>query len=72
MGNTLVLSMDNYNNKPSTTEFLSFANKAFTFIFSIEMLLKLQVLGIRGYVRDAFNMFDGILVIISLFDMALE
>jgi len=72
MGNTLVLSMDDYNNKPSTTRYLSIANKVFTIIFSVEMILKLQVLGIEDYVRDGFNLFDGVLVIISVFDMALE
>jgi len=36
------------------------------------MILKINVLGVRGYVRDSFNIFDGILVIISVFDLALE
>lgn len=36
------------------------------------MCFKIYALGIGGYVRDGFNVFDGILVIVSLFDILME
>ncbi len=72
LGNSLILSLDAYDNKPSTIEFLVWANKSFTVIFSIEMILKLCGLGVKDYLRDEYNLFDGMLVIISVVDITLE
>lgn len=36
------------------------------------MVFKIWALSFSGYVRDGFNVFDGTLVVISLFDLALE
>ena len=36
------------------------------------MIFKIVAYGVRGYVRDAFNLFDGILVVISVSGIALE
>jgi len=36
------------------------------------MCFKIGSFGIKNYVRDGFNCFDGTLVIISLFDLALQ
>lgn len=70
--NTLVLAMDDYTNTPSKDEFLTNLNLIFTAIFTIEMCFKILAYGAMGYVRDAFNLFDGILVVISLAGIALE
>ena len=35
------------------------------------MLFKIFAFGIKGYVRDGFNLFDGILVVFSLIDLIL-
>jgi len=40
----------------------------FSWIFTVEMIIKLAGLGLREYVRDSFNIFDAIIVIISLID----
>ena len=40
---------------------------ALTFIFLIEMLIKLFGLGVGGYVSDRFNIFDGFIVLVSVF-----
>ncbi|KOO26444.1 voltage-gated ion channel superfamily [Chrysochromulina tobinii] len=40
---------------------------ALTFIFLIEMLIKLLGLGVGGYVSDRFNIFDGFIVLVSVF-----
>jgi purine-cytosine permease-like protein len=70
--NTVTLAMDDYTNAISTENFLKLSNKWFTIIFTIEMLFKIIALGCRGYAREGYNLFDGILVMISLFDFALE
>jgi len=36
------------------------------------MIFKLYALGLKGYAREGFNLFDGILVVISVFDIALS
>jgi len=64
--------MDSFNNKPSTIAFLSLTNVWFTFIFLFEMIVKICGLGCKGYARDAYNLFDGILVTISVFDWVLD
>jgi len=70
--NTITLAMDNYTNAISTENFLKLSNKWFTIIFTIEMLFKIIALGCRGYAREGYNLFDGVLVMISLFDFSLE
>ena len=44
-------------------------NDIFTIIFSIEMCIKLLAYGIKGYVKDTINVFDGSIVIISLVEV---
>ena len=36
------------------------------------MVFKIWALSLKGYLRDGFNVFDGILVIVSLFDVLME
>lgn len=39
-----------------------------TILFVIEMLLKVLGLGIREYVRDNFNIFDAIIIIVGMLE----
>ena len=41
-------------------------------MFLIEMILKLIGLGVKNYVLDRFNLFDGFIVIVSLIELAVE
>ena len=47
------------------------ANLVFAFIFALEMFLKIQGLGRKGYVRNGFNMFDGLVVILTIWSQLL-
>jgi uncharacterized membrane protein YqgA involved in biofilm formation len=47
-------------------------NEAFTYIFTVEMIFKIYSLGIKGYAKEGFNLFDGVLVVVSIFDLAIE
>ena len=43
----------------------------FVWIFTCEMFFKLIGFGVKNYVKDKFNVFDGIIVDISLVDFSL-
>lgn len=45
------------------------ANSLFTWIFIVELMLKLIAFGISKYVSDTMNIFDGVIVLFSLFEM---
>mmetsp|Transcript_12187 Transcript_12187/g.18831 ORF Transcript_12187/g.18831 Transcript_12187/m.18831 type:complete len:342 (+) Transcript_12187:637-1662(+) len=72
--NTIALSMEKYpEHDPNTTtaRILTVGNLVFTIIFTIEVILKLIGLGVRGYSSDTFNLFDAFIVMVSLMEMAL-
>ncbi|MEQ2167613.1 hypothetical protein GOODEAATRI_005818 [Goodea atripinnis] len=46
------------------TDILEISNMVFTSLFSLEMLLKVLALGIFGYIKNPYNGFDSIIVII--------
>lgn len=46
-------------------------NTIFTVVFTIEMVFKLVGLGLRGYCSDNMNLFDGVIVIISLVELGM-
>ena len=73
IGNTVVLSMESYKDNNSRTELLNNLNVFFTIVFAIEMLIKLWCLGgIMNYSKDPFNIFDAVLVILSIFGLVIE
>ncbi|KAI4800171.1 hypothetical protein KUCAC02_014963, partial [Chaenocephalus aceratus] len=63
-----------FNNSPHVgtsqpeelTNVLEICNIVFTSMFSLEMLLKLTAFGSFSYLRNPYNVFDGIIVIISV------
>ncbi len=46
------------------TDVLEISNMVFTSLFSLEMLLKLMALGLFGYIKNPYNGFDSVIVII--------
>lgn len=67
--NTFVLASEHYD-MPSWLQKLSdIMNLIFTFIFAAEMVLKLFGLGLNKYISDNFNIFDGVIVIISIIEL---
>lgn len=53
-------------------QILNGANYAFTMIFVLEMSIKLVGLGVKDYISDSFNVFDGIITILSVIEMGVE
>ena len=48
------------------------ANVVFTILFAIEMVFKLFGFGIRKYILDYFNVFDAVIVCISVLELFLQ
>ncbi|XP_077575286.1 sodium channel protein type 2 subunit alpha-like [Stigmatopora nigra] len=70
--NTLFMAMEHY---PMTKEFnnvLSVGNQVFTGIFTAEMCLKVIALDPYYYFQEGWNIFDGIIVSLSLMELGLS
>ena len=72
LANTVTLAMYRYDESERQTEILYFLNLIFVWVFFAEMVAKLIGLGVKNYVRDKFNIFDAIIVVLSLVDFALS
>lgn len=87
IGNTFTLAIDDYPNKLSSNNakfaggginattydtVLGNLNDYFTFLFLAEMLIKLIALHPKNYFRDSFNLFDSIVVAISVIDFIID
>lgn len=68
VANTVILSLDRYPSPPEAY-ITDNMNLAFTLIFCLEMILKIYGLGIRDYLRDKFNIFDGLIVALSMVEL---
>ncbi|XP_045907766.1 sodium channel protein type 4 subunit alpha B-like [Micropterus dolomieu] len=70
--NTLFMALEHY---PMTEEFntmLSVGNLVFTGIFTAEMVLKLIAMDPYYYFQQGWNIFDGIIVCLSLMELGLS
>ena len=66
--NTLALALNSYPRNIEREQTAILMNEIFTWCFLGEMIIKLLGLGVRDYLRDAFNIFDACLVILSMVD----
>lgn len=70
--NTLCLTGDMYPElDQAVIDVLQYMNFVFTFIFTIEVILKMIGLGAREFLKEKFNQFDLLIVIISIVEMQL-
>ncbi|MGH0140668.1 UNVERIFIED_CONTAM: hypothetical protein FKN15_037776 [Acipenser sinensis] len=72
MLNTLCLAMQHYGQSPLFNYVMDILNMVFTGVFTVEMVLKLIAFKPRGYVGDAWNVFDALVVIGSIVDIVLS
>jgi len=71
--NTVILCLDKYpEHDPTTLYIFSLFNLAFTFVFTVELVLKVIGLGLRTFLDDGFNIFDLVIVITSIYGIILE
>ena len=65
--NTIILSLDRFPLiDPKSEKILSDLNIVFTSMFTLEAILKIVGLGIKEFASDRFNIFDALVVVISL------
>ncbi|XP_015914101.1 sodium channel protein 1 brain [Parasteatoda tepidariorum] len=69
--NTLFLSIEHYGMTPCTERILRLGNLVFTVIFCLEACVKMLALG-REYFLSNWNLFDFIVVMVSLADLSFE
>ncbi|KAH9506937.1 hypothetical protein DERF_011641 [Dermatophagoides farinae] len=70
--NTLFMAMDHHNMDKDFENILQKGNFFFTAIFAIEATLKLVALSPKFYFREGWNIFDFVIVILSLLDVSLS
>ncbi|XP_034394621.1 voltage-dependent T-type calcium channel subunit alpha-1I [Cyclopterus lumpus] len=64
--NTISMGIEHHNQPEELTNVLEICNIVFTSMFTLEMILKLTAFGFFEYLRNPYNIFDGIIVIISV------
>ncbi|KAL4475075.1 hypothetical protein ABPG74_001771 [Tetrahymena malaccensis] len=69
LSNTIILCLDGIV-PSSSLAVLNRLNQVFTILFAIDMGLKLIGLGFTEYVSDKMNIFDAIIVILSVLELA--
>lgn len=67
--NTVVLAVNHYDIKPEVQALLDEYNLWFTYIFIVEMGVKLQAFGVAKYCQDTMHLLDGSVVFISVFEL---
>ncbi|XP_068119134.1 voltage-dependent T-type calcium channel subunit alpha-1G isoform X2 [Hyperolius riggenbachi] len=67
--NTLSMGIEYHEQPDELTNALEISNIVFTSLFALEMVLKLLVYGPFGYIKNPYNIFDGIIVIISVWEI---
>ncbi|XP_049868677.1 voltage-dependent T-type calcium channel subunit alpha-1G-like isoform X1 [Pectinophora gossypiella] len=68
--NTLSMGIEYHNQPEELTVIVEISNIVFSAIFAVEMLLKVISEGPFKYIANGFNVFDGIIVILSGFELA--
>jgi hypothetical protein len=67
--NTIVLALDSHPIDPDLEFIIESTNLGFCFIFMAEMIIKLLAMGFISYFRDWSNIFDFVIIILSIFDL---
>ncbi|RXN32551.1 voltage-dependent T-type calcium channel subunit alpha-1I-like protein [Labeo rohita] len=62
--NTISMGIEHHEQPEELTNVLEICNIVFTSMFALEMILKLTAFGCFNYLRNPYNIFDGIIVII--------
>uniref|UniRef100_A0A4X2KG78 Sodium channel protein n=1 Tax=Vombatus ursinus TaxID=29139 RepID=A0A4X2KG78_VOMUR len=70
--NTLFMALEHYNMTPDFEEMLQVGNLVFTGIFTAEMTFKIIALDPYYYFQQGWNIFDSIIVILSLMELGLS
>ena len=70
--NTVLLAFDRYPEPPqSQQDLFNYFNIGFIGIFGLEVIIKLIAFGIKDFMRDKFNVFDALVVVVSIIEVSL-
>lgn len=67
--NTLSMGIEYHNQPEQLTVAVEISNIVFSAIFAVEMMLKIIAEGPFGYISNGFNVFDGIVVVLSVVEL---
>uniref|UniRef100_A0A674NH58 Calcium channel, voltage-dependent, T type, alpha 1H subunit a n=1 Tax=Takifugu rubripes TaxID=31033 RepID=A0A674NH58_TAKRU len=67
--NTLSMGIEYHKQPEELTDILEISNIVFTSMFVLEMGFMLLAFGLFGYIRNPYNIFDSIIVIISVWEI---
>ncbi|XP_055600094.1 voltage-dependent T-type calcium channel subunit alpha-1G isoform X2 [Uranotaenia lowii] len=67
--NTLSMGIEYHNQPEELTAIVETSNIVFSAIFAVEMVLKIIAEGPFRYVANGFNVFDGVIVILSVIEL---
>ncbi|XP_049726728.1 sodium channel protein type 5 subunit alpha isoform X6 [Elephas maximus indicus] len=70
--NTLFMALEHYNMTTEFEEMLQVGNLVFTGIFTAEMTFKIIALDPYYYFQEGWNIFDSVIVILSLMELGLS
>ncbi|CDW82972.1 voltage-gated ion channel superfamily [Stylonychia lemnae] len=72
LANSLQLCLDRYPISQNESDILDAFNTLFFSIFLFEMIIKLIAFGPILYLRDKFNAFDCVIIVLSILDISLK
>ncbi|XP_073996715.1 ca[2+]-channel protein alpha[[1]] subunit T isoform X3 [Rhodnius prolixus] len=67
--NTLSMGIEHHNQPDELTTIVETSNIVFSTIFAVEMLMKIIAEGPFGYISNGFNVFDGVIVVLSVVEL---
>ncbi|XP_069691068.1 voltage-dependent T-type calcium channel subunit alpha-1G isoform X2 [Periplaneta americana] len=67
--NTLSMGIEYHNQPEVLTVVVEISNIVFSAIFAVEMVLKIIAEGPFSYISNGFNVFDGVIVVLSVIEM---
>ncbi|NWU90719.1 CAC1I protein, partial [Upupa epops] len=67
--NTISMGIEHHEQPEELTNILEISNVVFTSMFALEMILKLAAFGLFDYLRNPYNIFDSIIVVISIWEI---
>lgn len=67
----VVLCLDRYPISEQERLRIEMVNVFFGFILALEMIFKIVGLGPRAYVKDLFNVLDGVITLVTVVDIAI-
>ncbi|XP_043790226.1 voltage-dependent T-type calcium channel subunit alpha-1G isoform X2 [Apis laboriosa] len=67
--NTLSMGIEYHNQPEQLTIVVEVSNIVFSAVFAVEMLFKIIAEGPFGYISNGFNVFDGVVVVLSVVEI---